>query len=87
LASTEPAFEELTKTCLQRNLPVETWRSAERSAVEKRGKKLSIFDVNHKKAPTLAEITLRLTDEKNESKNSTHLVDWVSDGIKAQNDQ
>jgi hypothetical protein len=55
--------------------------------VEKRGKKLSIFDVNHKKAPTLAEITLRLTDEKNESKNSTHLVDWVSDGIKAQNDQ
>ena len=42
---------------------------------------------NHKKAPTPAEITLRLTDEKNKSKNPTNSVDWVSDGIKAQNDQ
>ena len=60
---------------------------AESLAVDKRGKYLSIFDVNHKKAPTLAEITLRLSDENEDLTNAASVVDWVSDGIKAQNNQ
>ena len=35
LDSTEPGFEQLTNSCLQRKLPVEAWRSAERLAMEK----------------------------------------------------
>ena len=58
LDSTEPGFEQLTNSCLQRKLPVEAWRSAERLAMEKRGEYLRIFDINHQKVLTLAEITL-----------------------------
>lgn len=56
-------------------------------AMEERGESLKIFDVNHKKAPTLAEITLRLTESIDNSSNSANAVDWISEGIKAQNDQ
>jgi hypothetical protein len=56
-------------------------------AMEERGEHLKIFEVNHKKAPTLAEITLRLTESKDNSSNDANVVDWISDGIKAENDQ
>lgn len=55
--------------------------------MEERGERLEIFDINHEKAPTLAEITLKLTDPKEGSHISASVVDWISDGIKAQNDQ
>ena len=87
LDSTLPAFEQLTESCLQRKLPVESWKSAERLAMEDRGEALSIFDINHEKAPTLAQITLRLADENQDSSDASNVVDWVADGIKAQNDQ
>jgi hypothetical protein len=87
LDSTQPAFDQLTETCLKRNLPVETWRLAEALAMEERGDHLSIFDINHRKAPTLAQITLRLTETDDDSNDSAILVDWVADGIKTQNDQ
>ena len=87
LDSTKPAFDELTKSCLERKLPVEAWRSAEHLAMEERGERLKIFDVRHKKAPTLAEITLELTDTEDDSMNAGNVVDWISDGIKAENDQ
>ena len=56
-------------------------------AMEERGEKLKIFDVNQKKAPTLAQITLQLTSNKEISNNSANIVDWIADGIKIQNDQ
>ena len=52
-----------------------------------RGESLRIFDVNHEKAPTLAQITLNLTDAKDNSDEVANVVHWISDGIKAQNDQ
>lgn len=55
--------------------------------MEQRGEQLRIFDVNRKKAPTLAEITLQLTNDKERSDNSENIVDWIADGIKTQNDQ
>ena len=55
--------------------------------MEERGEHLRIFDVNRKNAPTLAQITLELTDAKDDSNNAGNIVDWISDGIKAQNDQ
>jgi hypothetical protein len=55
--------------------------------MEKRGKSLSFFDINQEKAPTLSQITLRLTDENGDSNHTSKVVDWVADGIKAQNDQ
>ena len=38
--------------------------------MEERGERLAIFDINHKKAPTLAEITLKLTDGVRTSNNT-----------------
>lgn len=87
LDSTQPAFDQLTKSCLQRGLPVEAWRAAEHLAMEERGDLLRIFDVNHEKAPTLAQVTLRLTEAKDGSGSGLNIVDWIADGIKAQNDQ
>ena len=55
--------------------------------MEERGERLAIFDINHKKAPTLAEITLKLTDSKKSRNISASVVNWISDEIKAQNDQ
>jgi hypothetical protein len=55
--------------------------------MEKRGECLTIFDINHEKAQTLAQITLQLTDKKDNSNNTVNLVDWISNGIKAENDQ
>ena len=87
--STKPAFDELTKSCHNGNLPVDAWQSAEHLAMEKRGEHLKIFDLNHKKTPTLAQITLKLTEVKEDSINNTNLsiVDWIANGIKAENDQ
>jgi hypothetical protein len=77
----------LTKTCVQRKLPVESWKSAEGLAMQERGELLKIFDVDQKNAPSLAEITLKLTDTKDDANNHSNVVHWISDGIKAQNDQ
>jgi len=87
LDSTQPAFEQLTDTCKNRNLPVNSWRLAESLAMEERGESLRIFDINHEKAPTLAQITLRLTETNENSDDGAGSVDWVADGIKIQNDQ
>ena len=56
-------------------------------AVEERGEGLRMFDINHKKARTLADITLELTNNKESLNNPVNAVDWITDGIKAQNDQ
>ena len=55
--------------------------------MQERGDRLKFFDVKHKKAPTLAQITLGLIDSKDDSKYPANVVDWISDGIKAENDQ
>jgi len=85
--STKPAFEQLTDTCLERKLPVKSWRLGESLAMEERGESLRIFDLNHEKAPTLSQITLRLTEENGELTGGADVVNWIADGIKAQNDQ
>ena len=56
-------------------------------AMEERGEHLKIFDINQKKAPTLAEITLSLINTEGNSNNMENVVDWIANGIKAQNDQ
>jgi hypothetical protein len=55
--------------------------------MKERGERLKMFDVNHEKAPTLAQITLQLCDDQNSSNSRADLVDWIADGIKAENDQ
>ena len=61
--------------------------SAELFAMKERGDHLRIFNINHEKAPTLAQITLQLTEMKDHSSNDVNIVNWIADGIKAQNDQ
>lgn len=85
--STKPAFNELTKSCLDRKLPVDVWRSSEHSAIEERGDKLKIFDIKHKKPLTFAEISLQLTDDNKDENDKMKIVHWISDGIKAENNQ
>jgi hypothetical protein len=87
LDSTKPSYDELTESCLQRKLPVESWALAESLAMEERGDRLRIFDVNHQKASTLAQITLNLIDAEENSNDNANVVHWISDGIKAQNEQ
>jgi hypothetical protein len=87
LELTKPAFEQLNNSCLERKLPVHVWKSDEAIAMEERGEALRIFDINHELAPSLAQITLRLTDPKDNSNQNVDVVHWISDGIKAQNDQ
>jgi hypothetical protein len=87
LDSTRPAFEQLTKACHQRKLPVDAWRSDEHLAMEERGEQLKIFDLNHQKLPTLAQITVQLCDNKDNSDSNVDIVQWIADGIKAENDQ
>jgi Kyakuja-Dileera-Zisupton transposase len=87
IASTEPAFQQLDESCVLRNLPVEAWRFSEHLAMEERGEHLAIFDINHQKAQTLAQITLELTNRNDTSNNMVNIVDWIADGIKAENDQ
>jgi hypothetical protein len=55
--------------------------------MKKRGKHLKMFDISHKKAPTLAQVTLQLTETKDHSSNSVNIVNWIAHGIRAQNDQ
>jgi hypothetical protein len=77
----------LTESCVQRKLPVDSWALEESFAMEERGESLSIFDLKHENAPTLAQITLKLTDTRDNSNDRANVVHWISDGIKAQNDQ
>ena len=84
---TKPAFEQLNKSCLERKLPVDSWKSDEAIAMEEWGEHLMIFDLDHEKAPSLAQITLKLTDSKEYSSDKVNVVHWISNGIKAQNNQ
>jgi hypothetical protein len=52
-----------------------------------RGEHLKIFDIKYQKSPTLAEITLSLIQGEDSSDGISTVVDWISDGIKAQNNQ
>jgi hypothetical protein len=85
--STQPAFEQLTKACQERNLPVASWKSDEQLAMEERGNRLKIFDVNLRKMPTLAEVTLQLCNVNANTNATVDAVDWIAAGIKAENDQ
>ena len=87
LDSTQPAFDELTKSCLLQKLPIEIWKSAEHLAMKNRGNQLRIFDISHEKAPTLAEVTLQLMETQDHSNNSMNVVNWIAHGIRTQNDQ
>ena len=82
LDSMQPAFEQLTNTCLQQKLPVKFWRSTKHLAIEERGEKLRIFDINQRKAPTFTQITLSLTETNDNSNDDVHVVNWLADGIK-----
>ena len=53
----------------------------------RKGEKLRIFDINHGKAPTFAQITPSLTETNDNSNDGVHVVNWLADGIKTQNDQ
>ena len=45
--------------------------------MEKRGEYLRIFDINHQKAPTLAEITLSVIEGDDSSNSTSMVVDWI----------
>ena len=50
--------------------------------MEERGDHLRIFDINHEKAPTLTQITLKHTEMKDHSSDGANIVDWIANGIK-----
>ena len=55
--------------------------------MDDRGEALRIFNINQEMAPTLAQITLWLADKNKDSIDASNVVDWVANGIKAQNYQ
>ena len=66
---------------------MDAWRFDEHLATEERGDRLQIFDINHRKLASLAEITVQLCDENDNSSSTLDIVHWIADGIQAQNDQ
>jgi hypothetical protein len=82
LDSTQPAFDELTKSCLLRKLPIEAWKSVEHLAIKNRGNQLRIFNISHEKAPSLAKVTLQLTETQDHSSNGVNVVNWIAHGIR-----
>ena len=44
-----------------------------------RGEKLRIFNINHRKAPTFAQITLSLTETNDNSNDGVNVVNWLAD--------
>lgn len=87
LDSTQPAFSQLTDSCIQRSLPVHIWGLDEQLAMSQRGDHLKIYDLNHDKAPSLAEITLQLSENDAYSGNGVGATAWIASGIKAENEQ
>ena len=71
LELTKPTFEQLNKSCLERKLPVDSWKSDEAIAMEEQGEHLTIFDLDHKKHHHL----LRLLSSSQIAKNTqvTHI--------------
>jgi len=55
--------------------------------MEERGERLKIFNINHQRLPSLAQITLQLCDANDNAISPPDIVDWIADGIKAENDQ
>ena len=49
--------------------------------MKNRGNQLRIFDTSHKKAPTLAEVTLQLTEIQDHSSNNVNVVNWIVMGL------
>ena len=55
--------------------------------MSQRGDHLKIFDLNHEKAPSLAQITLQLSKNDVCSGNGVSAMTWITNGIKAENEQ
>ena len=46
-----------------------------------------IFDISHEKTPTLAEVTLQLTEREDHSSHTVNIVNWIAEEIRVQDDQ
>ncbi|KAG1825170.1 hypothetical protein EV424DRAFT_1267602, partial [Suillus variegatus] len=78
-------FEDLTKS-LDVN-KVSLWESDEKRAMERRGEHLDIYHLRIDKAPTMAEIRLKLTETEYADTGKLGSVSWLIEGINLEDAQ
>ncbi|KAG1844776.1 hypothetical protein F4604DRAFT_1937331 [Suillus subluteus] len=76
---TKSPFDELTRSLNPEKISI--WEIEEKKAVEERGEYLDIYQLQINKAPTMAEIRLKLTESENDDTRHPGTVSWLITGI------
>ncbi|KAG1744530.1 uncharacterized protein EDB91DRAFT_1050678, partial [Suillus paluster] len=85
VSDTQGPYEELTK--LLDLDDVQEWKKAAEKAAQDRGELLDIYQLKMDKAPSMAEIRLRLTENELSANGRTGSVAWLIEGINIENSQ
>ncbi|KAG1799946.1 uncharacterized protein HD556DRAFT_1305447 [Suillus plorans] len=76
---TKSPFDELTLSLDPEKISI--WKINEKKAMEQRGEYLDIYQLQMNKAPTMAEIRLKLTESENTDTSKPGTVSWLITGI------
>ncbi|KAG1787048.1 uncharacterized protein HD556DRAFT_1312999 [Suillus plorans] len=76
---TKSPFDELTLSLDPEKISI--WKIDEKKAMEQRGEYLDIYQLQMNKAPTMAEIRLKLTESENTDTSKPGTVSWLITGI------
>ncbi|KIK31764.1 hypothetical protein CY34DRAFT_36943, partial [Suillus luteus UH-Slu-Lm8-n1] len=82
---TRVPFEELT--CSLDVSKVSSWEKDEKQAMDQRGEHLDIYQLKIDKAPTMAEIRLKLTETEYADTGTSGSISWLINGINLEDSQ
>ncbi|KAG1803116.1 uncharacterized protein BJ212DRAFT_1304681 [Suillus subaureus] len=85
VSDTQGPYEELTRSLDLDN--VQEWKKAAEKAAQDCGELLDIYQLKMDKAPSMAEIRLRLTENELSANGRTGSVAWLIEGINIENSQ
>ncbi|KAG1830059.1 hypothetical protein F4604DRAFT_1695666 [Suillus subluteus] len=85
ISDTQGPYEELTRSLDLDD--VQEWKKAAEKAAQDRGELLDIYQLKMDKAPSMAEIRLRLTENELSANGRTGSVAWLIEGINIENSQ
>ncbi|KAG1888625.1 hypothetical protein F4604DRAFT_1569672 [Suillus subluteus] len=85
ISDTQGPYEELTRSLDLDD--VQEWKKAAEKVAQDRGELLDIYQLKMDKAPSMAEIRLRLTENELSANGRTGSVAWLIEGINIENSQ
>ncbi|KAG1866919.1 hypothetical protein F4604DRAFT_1585294 [Suillus subluteus] len=85
ISDTQGPYEELTRSLDLDD--VQEWKKAAKKAAQDCGELLDIYQLKMDKAPSMAEIHLRLTENELSANGRTGSVAWLIEGINIENSQ